>query len=53
MTIGNDELMHECFPQHLRMGTAKMKKGSEREDDKMHEHGKKYRGHKKNEVPTA
>ena len=25
MTIGNEELMHECFPKHLRMGTAIMK----------------------------
>ena len=23
MAIGND-LMHECFPKHLRMGTARM-----------------------------
>ena len=23
MTIGNEELTHECFPKHLRMGTAK------------------------------
>ena len=25
MTIGNEELMHECFPKHLSMGTARMK----------------------------
>ena len=25
MTIGNEELMDECFPKHLRMGTARMK----------------------------
>ena len=25
MAIGNGELMHECFPKHLRMGTARMK----------------------------
>ena len=25
MVIGNVELMHECFPKHLRMGTARMK----------------------------
>ena len=25
MTIGNEELMHECFPKHLSMGTAWMK----------------------------
>ena len=33
MTIGNEELMHECFPKHLRMGTARMK-DREREKDK-------------------
>ena len=26
MAIGNGELMHECFPKHSRMGTARMKK---------------------------
>ena len=26
MAIGNGELMQECFPKHLRMGTARMKK---------------------------
>ena len=25
MTIGNEELMQECFPKYLRMGTARMK----------------------------
>ena len=25
MTIENGELMHECFPKHLRMGTARLK----------------------------
>ena len=25
MTIGNEELMPECSPKHLRMGTARMK----------------------------
>ena len=25
MAIGNSELMHECFPKHLRMGTASIK----------------------------
>ena len=25
MAIGNVELMHECFPKHSRMGTARMK----------------------------
>ena len=26
MTIVNEELMHECFPKHLCMGTAIMKR---------------------------
>ena len=25
MAIGNGELMHECFPKHSRIGTARMK----------------------------
>ena len=25
ITIGNEKLTHECFPKHLRMGTARMK----------------------------
>ena len=25
MAIGNEELMHECAPKHLRMGTARLK----------------------------
>ena len=25
MAIGSEELMHECFPKHSRMGTARMK----------------------------
>ena len=25
MAIGNDELMHECFQKHWRVGTAKIK----------------------------
>ena len=25
MAIGNEELMHECFPKHSRMGAARMK----------------------------
>ena len=30
MTIGNEELMQECFPKHLRMGTARMKSEKEK-----------------------
>ena len=39
MAIGNGELMHECFPKNLRMGTARMKY-REREKE-MCEHRKK------------
>ena len=34
MTIENELLMHECLSKHLRMGTARMKKDREREEDK-------------------
>ena len=36
MAIGNGELMHECFPKHSRMGTARMKwdKKTDEEDKK-------------------
>ena len=34
MTIGNEELMHECFPKHLRMETARMKYDKETEGGK-------------------
>ena len=33
MVIGNGELMHECFPKHLRMGTARMKYDKETDED--------------------
>ena len=29
MALGNKELMHECFPKHLRMGTPRMKQDKE------------------------
>ena len=36
MVIGNVELMHECFPKHLLMGTERMKYEKEiAEVDKM------------------
>ena len=31
MAIGNEELMHECFPKHSPMGTARMKSNKETE----------------------
>ena len=33
MAIGNWVLMHECFPKHLRMGTARMKQDNETDED--------------------
>ena len=36
MSIGNELLMHECFPKHSCMGTARMK-----EDKVTEEEGKK------------
>ena len=33
MAIGNGELIHECFPKHSRMGTARMKEDNETDED--------------------
>ena len=33
MAIGNGELMHECFPKHSRMGTARMKEDNGTDED--------------------
>ena len=33
MAIGNGELMHECFPKHSRMGTARLKYVKETDKD--------------------
>ena len=33
MATGNVELMHEGFPKHLRMGTARMKYDVETEEE--------------------
>ena len=30
MAIGNGKLMHECFPKHMSMGTARMKEDGDR-----------------------
>ena len=49
MAIGNGELMHECFPKHLRMGTARMK--SDEETGVSTEKSKA--GSKKQDVTTA
>ena len=34
MAIEKVELTHECFPKHLRMGTARMKESKETEEGK-------------------
>ena len=33
MAIGDAELVHECFPKHSRMGTARMKEDNETDED--------------------
>ena len=33
MAIGNWELMHECFPKHPSMGTARIKLDNETDED--------------------
>ena len=33
MTIGNGELMYDCFSKHSRMGTARMKLDNETDED--------------------
>ena len=33
MDIGNDEIMHECFPKHSRTGTARMKYDKETDEE--------------------
>ena len=33
MAIEYWELMHECFPKYLRMGTARMKEDKETEEE--------------------
>ena len=38
MGIGNEELVHECFPKHSHMGTGRMKYDKKKETD---EEGKK------------
>ena len=33
MAIGHGELVHECFPKHSRMGTARTKLDKETDED--------------------
>ena len=55
MAIKNVELMQECFPKHLSMGTARMKQGREAEEKgrKKIVNGKRSTPGKKNDVSTA
>ena len=45
MGVENGELMHECFPKHSRMGTARMKQDKETDNEgkkrDMREYGNK------------
>ena len=40
MEIENVELMHECSPEHLRMGTEILKSDKETEEEGMRKNGK-------------
>ena len=33
MAIGNVKLLHECFPKHLRMGTARIEYDEETKEE--------------------
>ena len=49
MAIENVELMHECFPEHLRMGTVRINKtNTQREKVRREERTWKDVRHKKN-----
>ena len=41
MAIGHEELMHECFPKHSLMGTARRKKTKKQTKMVRSEYGKK------------
>ena len=58
MAIENGELMHECFPKHLRMGTARLKQDNETEEESRKrrmnvERSTKYSGHEKKSCPVT
>ena len=55
MTIGNVELMHECFPKHSCMGSARMLQDKETEEVKNRAVGMEEvkRASNKKEAPTA
>ena len=55
MAIGKGELMHEYFPKHLRMGTARRNKIKKQTKEVRREAWvwKKAKRAQKKEVPTA
>ena len=54
MAIGNGELMQECFPKHLRMGTTRMKYDKETDEEgKKRSVSMESRAKTKKFVPTA
>ena len=55
MAIGNWELIHECFPKHSRMGTARMKydKETDKDDKKRGVSVERSKAGKKKKIPTA
>ena len=54
IAIGNGELMHECFPQHWRTGTARMKEANETDEEgkKRGVSMEKVKRARKKEVPS-
>ena len=53
MAIINVEFMHQCFPKHSGMGTARMNKTKkEMWQREKSEHRKKQSGHERSEVGT-
>ena len=53
MAVGNVELMHECFPEHLDMGTARMKQVKETKGKKSGVSMDRSKAGRKKEVPTS
>ena len=55
MAIGNIEVMHECTPEHLRMGKASLKWGKETKEEGKHKRVilERSTAGKKKKVPTA
>ena len=53
MAIGSGELMHDCFPKHSQMGTARMKEDNDTDENcKRGVSMEKVKRARKKEVPT-